>query len=85
MGNYHAGYYPKNGPNKTNLEAQIDMIDESLKWAGIDQASEVSVSTLSLTAHHHMACLWAVSQTQQALFRQPSVDILPQCDNECRW
>ncbi len=37
----HAGYYPKNGPNKSNLEAQIDMIDESLRWAGINEATEV--------------------------------------------
>ena len=36
-----AGYYPKDGPNKSNLEAQIDMIDESLRWAGIDKATEV--------------------------------------------
>ncbi|DBB04821.1 hypothetical protein WJX82_009792 [Trebouxia sp. C0006] len=37
----HHGYYPKGGPNKSNLEAQIDMIDESLRWAGIDQATEM--------------------------------------------
>ncbi|KAL3161706.1 hypothetical protein ABBQ38_008805 [Trebouxia sp. C0009 RCD-2024] len=37
----HHGYYPKDGPSKSNLEAQIDMIDESLRWAGIDQATEM--------------------------------------------
>ncbi|DBA79597.1 TPA: hypothetical protein ACH3X1_008283 [Trebouxia sp. C0004] len=37
----HHGYYPKGGPTKSNLEAQIDMIDESLRWAGIDQATEM--------------------------------------------
>lgn len=51
---YHcAGYYPKDGPSKSNLEAQIDMIDESLRWAGIDQATEVHLllqcSLLALT------------------------------------
>lgn len=48
-----AGYYPKDGPRKSNLEAQIDMIDESLRWAGIDQATEVCLllqcSLLTLT------------------------------------
>ena len=43
-----AGYYPKDGPNKSNLEAQIDMIDESLRWAGIDQATEVCIQLCSL-------------------------------------
>lgn len=43
-----AGYYPKDGPNKSNLEAQIDMIDESLRWAGIDQATEVHIQLRSL-------------------------------------
>jgi len=33
----HHGYYP-NGPIKDHKQAQVDMIDESLKWAGITQA-----------------------------------------------
>jgi hypothetical protein len=32
----HHGYYPAGGPPKTNQQAQIDMIDESLKWAGVE-------------------------------------------------
>lgn len=36
----HHGYYPKDGPSKTNQEAQIDMINESLKWAGITSAKK---------------------------------------------
>ena len=37
------GYYPKGGPSKSNQEAQIDMIDESLRWAGISEATAVSL------------------------------------------
>ena len=38
----HHGYYPKDGPKKSNQEAQIDMIEESLKWAGVTSVSKVS-------------------------------------------
>jgi hypothetical protein len=31
-----AGYYPAGGAPKSNQQAQIDMIEESLKWAGVD-------------------------------------------------
>ena len=61
-----AGYYPKDGPNKSNLEAQIDMIDESLRWAGIDQATEVCPcmyparsSDTTLTGYCH--CYYKIS------------------------
>eukprot|EP00884_Botryococcus_braunii_P011260 jgi/Botrbrau1/20134/Bobra.0173s0036.1 len=37
----HHGYYPKDGPAKTNQEAQIDMINESLKWAGVSSAKKM--------------------------------------------
>lgn len=36
----HHGYYPKDGPKKTNQQAQIDMINESLKWAGVTSAKK---------------------------------------------
>jgi tocopherol O-methyltransferase len=36
----HHGYYPKDGPAKSNQEAQIDMINESLKWAGVTSAKK---------------------------------------------
>jgi len=31
----HHGYYPKGGKPKSNQQAQIDMIEESLSWAGV--------------------------------------------------
>lgn len=31
----HHGYYPAGGPPKTNQQAQIDMVDEVLKWADV--------------------------------------------------
>ncbi|KAK9828621.1 hypothetical protein WJX72_001129 [[Myrmecia] bisecta] len=37
----HHGYYPANGPKKSNQEAQIDMIEEVLKWAGATSAKRV--------------------------------------------
>jgi len=37
----HHGYYPKDGPKRSNQEAQIDMIEEILKFAGVTQASRV--------------------------------------------
>jgi tocopherol O-methyltransferase len=37
----HHGYYPKGGPDKSNQQAQIDMIDETLKWAGVDSVKDV--------------------------------------------
>lgn len=46
------GYYPKGGPTKSNQEAQIDMIDESLRWAGINEANAVC-SHCNLTASRH--------------------------------
>ena len=38
----HHGYYPGGKVTKTHKEHQIDMIDESLKWAGVD-GSKVKV------------------------------------------
>jgi hypothetical protein len=40
---YPAGYYPAGAPPKSNSQAQIDMIDETLKWAGVDTVNSVSV------------------------------------------
>lgn len=37
----HAGYYPKGAPVKSNQEAQIDMIEESLKVGGCCEADAV--------------------------------------------
>ena len=38
----HHGYYPPGSPPKSNRQAQEDMIDESLRWAGITGATKVS-------------------------------------------
>ena len=40
----HHGYYPKGAAPKSNQEAQIDMIEEVLKWAGATKATKVRES-----------------------------------------
>ncbi|MEW5312065.1 MAG: hypothetical protein WDW38_003724 [Sanguina aurantia] len=37
----HHGYYPEGGPPKNNQQAQVDMIEETLKWAGVSGASSM--------------------------------------------
>lgn len=37
----HHGYYAKGGKAKSNAQAQIDMIEEVLKWAGVVKVSKV--------------------------------------------
>ncbi|PSC68197.1 gamma-tocopherol methyltransferase isoform A [Micractinium conductrix] len=37
----HHGYYPKGSAPKTNQQAQIDMIEETLSWAGATSAEKV--------------------------------------------
>ena len=37
----HHGYYPKGAPPKSNQEAQIDMIEEVLRWADAESATSV--------------------------------------------
>eukprot|EP00887_Chlorella_sp_A99_P002160 scaffold21.g2160.t1 len=32
----HHGYYPKDGPPKSNQQAQVDMVDQVLDWAGVE-------------------------------------------------
>ena len=44
----HHGYYGKADKPKSNLEAQIDMIEEVLKWAGVKKVSKVSSTVPSL-------------------------------------
>lgn len=39
-----AGYYPAGAPPKSNAQAQIDMIDETLKWAGVSSVKSVSAA-----------------------------------------
>ena len=38
----HHGYYPRGATQqKSNREAQIDMIEESLRWAGVTEVKQV--------------------------------------------
>jgi hypothetical protein len=37
----HHGYYPEGCPPKSNQQAQIDMIEESLRFAGVERVSKV--------------------------------------------
>jgi hypothetical protein len=37
----HHGYYGKGEAPKSNTQAQIDMIEEVLKWAGVEKVSKV--------------------------------------------
>lgn len=37
----HHGYYAKGRPQKTNTEAQVDMIEEILDWAGVKRVRQV--------------------------------------------
>lgn len=38
----HHGYYPKGQTQKSNSQAQIDMIEEVLKWANVSKVSKAS-------------------------------------------
>lgn len=38
----HHGYYPGGVPRPDHTQAQVDMIDEALRWAGIDDAHPVA-------------------------------------------
>lgn len=50
----HHGYYPKGHAPKSNSQAQIDMIEETLTWAGVKDASKASLtSPTSLTTTVH--------------------------------
>lgn len=37
----HHGYYEVGQPVKNHQEAQVDMIDNSLKWAGVDEVTSM--------------------------------------------
>ncbi len=44
----HHGYYPKGAAPKSNQKAQIDMIEEVLKWAGATNATKVRQASLQI-------------------------------------
>ena len=44
----HHGYYPQGAPPKSNAQAQIDMIEETLRWAGATSATSVSMAHVML-------------------------------------
>ncbi len=62
----HHGYYPQGGPKKSNQEAQIDMIEEVLSWAGVTEASKVfhlhQSCTTGKSLHHKVSNLCFKSQ-----------------------
>ena len=60
----HHGYYPQGAPPKSNAQAQIDMIEETLRWAGATSATSVRVA-------HSMPAAVPVSKLQM----QPSARI----------
>ena len=37
----HHGYYPADGAQVSNQQAQIDMIERTLSWAGVDSVHQV--------------------------------------------
>lgn len=37
----HHGYYPKGGAPKSNQQAQVDMVDEVLSWAGVTKSTSM--------------------------------------------
>ena len=37
----HHGYYPKGARPKSNQQAQADMVDEVLRWAGVSSFNKV--------------------------------------------
>jgi hypothetical protein len=43
----HHGYYGKGEAPKSNTQAQIDMIEEVLKWAGVEKVSKVTLHNFS--------------------------------------
>ena len=75
----HHGYYPKGAAPKSNQEAQIDMIEEVLSWAGATSATKVwvlvpSVSdgclqgvTASLFCLHACLCHFCCRYTTESL------------------
>ncbi len=38
----HHGYYPEGNTRVSNLDAQIDMIERTLSWAGVESVSKAS-------------------------------------------
>ena len=62
----HHGYYPKGAAPKSNQEAQIDMIEEVLSWAGVTEASKVfhlhQSCTTGKSLLHKVSNLWFESQ-----------------------
>lgn len=37
----HHGYYPKGSPPKTNQQAQVDLIDATLQWCGVEKITKM--------------------------------------------
>ena len=46
----HHGYYPEGNTQISNQQAQIDMIERTLSWAGVEAVSKASSSTPFLSS-----------------------------------
>jgi tocopherol O-methyltransferase len=65
------GYYPKDGPRKSNSEAQIDMIDEVLSWAGVTDATSVSQAAAAACTRLSAPCQLCLLMDR--LLKRPSL------------
>ena len=60
MGRAHAPWLlSQRGAAKSNQQAQIDMIEEILKWAGVTQATKVLLHHVSFICNH----VWNLAHT----------------------
>lgn len=80
-----AGYYPPGQLNKSNRQAQIDMIEESLRWAGVENVSKmVDVGCGIGGSSRHIVRMFegctangVTLSPYQACWRPPTQDPLP--------
>uniref|UniRef100_A0A383VH03 Methyltransferase type 11 domain-containing protein n=1 Tax=Tetradesmus obliquus TaxID=3088 RepID=A0A383VH03_TETOB len=58
----HHGYYPAGSPPKSNQQAQIDMIEEVLSWAGVTAATKmVDIGCGVGGSSRHISCKFGCS------------------------
>ena len=64
----HHGYYPGGAPRTDHVQAQVDMIEKSLEWAGLDEASKpkrvLDVGCGIGGSSRHMARRWRDCSTK---------------------
>jgi hypothetical protein len=70
----HHGYYPKDGLKKSNQEAQVDMIEEVLRWAGVTEAKKVREKTSHSWLRRFASHDWMGRGSQaRAILRRPAI------------